>query len=122
LEEVAGPGDAGAAAGGLGQEGVEGWGEGAGELRGEGAVVEDGGSGEVAAVARERGLTLDRKEQDRPQGPEVGRGTGGIASDLFGGEERTGGRLGLGGGAERGQADAGQAGAAVGGDQDTPGA
>ena len=68
LEEVAGLGDAGATAGGFGQEGVEGGDEGTGELWGEGGLVEDGGSGEVAAVARERGLTLDRKEQDRPQG------------------------------------------------------
>jgi hypothetical protein len=118
FEDAAGLGDGGAAAGGFGQEGVEGWGEGAGELWGEGALGEDGGSGEVAAVACERGLTLDRKEQDRPQGPEVGRRARGVASDLLGGEERGRGRAGVRGGAEGGQADAGQAGAAVGGDQD----
>jgi len=97
---------------------VEGWGEGAGELGGEGRGGEDGGAGEVAAVAGERGLTLNRKEQDRPQGPEVGRRAGRVASALFGGEERGGAGVGPGGGAEGGQADAGQAGPAVGGDQD----
>jgi hypothetical protein len=118
FEEVAGLGDGGAAARGFGQEGVKGWGEGTGELWGEGALAEDGGSGEVAAVACERGLTLDGKEQDRPQGPEVGGRACRVASDLLGGEERGGGRAGLRSGAEGGQADAGQAGAAVGGDQD----
>ena len=43
---------------------------------------------------------------------------GGVASDLFGGEEGGGPWLGSRAGAEGGQADAGQAGPAVGGDQD----
>ena len=83
-----------------------------------GGVGEDGGAGEVAAVAGEGGLTLNCKEQDRPQGPEVGWRAGRVASELFGGEERGGAGVGPGGGAEGGQADAGQAGPAVGGDQD----
>src|SRR4029453_16429817 len=80
--------------------GGEGGGEGAGQLRGGGAAGQDGRPGAVAAVGSEWGLTLNRKEQERPQGPEVGRRAGRVASDLRGGEERGRGLVGAGGGAE----------------------
>jgi hypothetical protein len=93
---------------------MEGWGEWASTHGRRGRV----------AVAGERGLTLNGKPQDRPQGPEVGRGAGGVASQLFGGvvdpvgRRRPGAQV----AAEGGQADPGQAGAAVGRDQDVAGA
>src|SRR4029453_5873612 len=122
FEEAAGVGDAGWGAGGLGGEGGEGGGEGAGQLRGAGAAGQDGRPGAVAAVGSEWGLTLNRKEQERPQGPEVGRRAGRVASDLLGGEERGRGLVGAGGEAGGGRAEAGQTDPAVGGDQDVRGA
>jgi hypothetical protein len=118
VEEAAGVGDAWSAAGRLGQEGGEGRSQGARSLGRVGTLAEDGLQGRLAAVGAERGLTLDGKEQDRPQGPEVGGRARGVASDLFGGEERDHGPVGIGGGAEGGQAEPGQADVAVGGDQD----
>jgi hypothetical protein len=132
FEEAAGLGDARAAAGGLGQEGGEGRGQGTSELGRAGPFAEDGREGGLPASqgglppllggapprAAERSLTLNCKEQHGPQGPEVGWGAGGVASDLLGGEERGRAPVGAGGGAEGGQADAGEAGVAVGGDQD----
>jgi len=135
FEEAAGLGDGGAAAGGLGQEGGEGRGEGTGELGRAGPFAEDGRGGGLPSRqgglppllsgppprAAERSLTLDCKEQDGPQGPEVGWGAGGVASDLFGGEEGGRAPVGAGGGAEGGQADAAEAGVAVGGIRTFPG-
>src|SRR4029453_17283797 len=94
FEEGAGVGDAGSAAGRVGEKGGEGRGEGAGQLGGAGAVGQDGRPGAVAAVGSEWSLTLNRKEQERPQGPEVGRRAGRVAADLLGGEERGRGLVG----------------------------
>jgi hypothetical protein len=72
--------------------------------------VEDGRGGGVAGVGGEGDLALDGEGEDGPEGPEVGGRAWRVAADLLGGEEG-------GGGPFRGQADPGQAGVAVGGEQ-----